>query len=71
MPTKGTPTVKSVDDVWIRSKATSIEIDVTVTMSRWRDGGVVGKVRLGTTVRGTDPETNRPLDDHRREPCGG
>ena len=39
-----TSTVKSVDDIWIRSKATNIEIDVTVTVSRWRDGGVVGKV---------------------------
>ncbi|KAL5554251.1 hypothetical protein UlMin_041652 [Ulmus minor] len=62
---------KSVDDVWIRSKVTSMEIDVTVTVSRWRNEGVVGKVRLGTTVRGTDPETNGPLGDCRKEPHGG
>ena len=41
---KGTPTVKSVDDIWIKSKATNIEIDVIVTVSRWRDGSAVGKV---------------------------
>ena len=47
--------VKLVGDVWIRSKITNIEIDVTVTMSRWRDGGVVDKVRLGTMARKIEP----------------
>ena len=55
VPAKGTPTVKSVDDMRIRSKATNKELDVTLTVSRWRDGGAVGKVRLGTMARGTDP----------------
>ena len=54
VPAKGTSIVRSVDDVWIRSKATSIKIDVTVTVIRWHDGGKVCKVRLGTTARGTD-----------------
>ena len=71
MSTKRTPTVKSVDDVWIRSKATNKEIDVTVTASRWRDGGAVGKVRLSTTARGTDPERIGSLDDRSTEQRGG
>ena len=71
MLAKGTPTVKSVDEVRIRSKATNKELDVTLTASRWRDGGAVGKVRLGTTARGNDPETKRSLDDCCKEPHGG
>ena len=35
VPAKWTLMVKSVDDVWIRSKVTSMEIDVAVTVSRW------------------------------------
>ena len=71
MSAKETPKVKSVNDIWIRSKVTSMEIDVTMTVSRWRDGGVVSKVRLGTTVRGTDPKMNGPLGDRHKEPRGG
>ena len=71
MPAKGTLTVKSVDDVWIRSKATNKEIDVTMTASRWHDGGAVGKVRLGTTARGIDPERKGSLGDRSTEPRGG
>ena len=71
MPAKGTPTVKSIDDEWIRSKATNKELDFTLTVIRWRDGGAVGKVRLGTTARGTDPKRFGPLGDRCMEPRGG
>ena len=46
-------------------------LDVTVTASRWRDRGVIGKVRLGTTVRGTDPERKGSLGDRSTEPRDG
>ena len=71
MPAKGTPTVKSVGKVRIRSKATKKGLDFTLTVSRWRDGGAVSKVRLGTTVRGTDPERFESLGDRCTEPRGG
>ena len=71
MSAKGTPMVKLVDEVRIRSKATNKELDVTLTASRWRDEGAVGKVRLGTTTRGTDPERNGSLGDRSTDPRGG
>ena len=71
VPAKGTPTVKSVGEVRIRSKAINKELDFTLTVSRWRDGGAVGKVRLGTTARGTDPERIGSLGDYSSEPRGG
>ena len=71
VPAKGTPTVKSVGEVRIRSKATNKELDFTLTVSRWRDGGTVGKVRLGTTARRIDPERFGLLGDHCIEPHGG
>ena len=59
VPAKGTLTVNSVDEVRIRSKATNKDLDFTLTVSRWHDGGAVGNVRLGTrrgglTQRGSD-----------------
>ena len=71
MPAKRTPTVKSVNEVRIRSYATNKELDFTLTVSRWRDGGAVGKVRLGTTVRGNDLERFGLLGDHCPEPRVG
>ena len=71
MPAKGTPTVKSVDEVRIRSKATNKELDFTLTVSQWRDGGTVGNVRLGTMARGTDLERFGSLGDRCTEPHGG
>ena len=71
MSAKGTSTVKSVDEVRIRSKATNKELDFTLTVSRWCDGGTVGKVRLGTTARGTDLERFGSLGDCCTEPRGG
>ena len=71
VPAKWTPTVKSVGEVRIRSKATNKGLDFTLTVSRWRDGGVVGKVRLGTTARGNDPKRFRSLGDRCTEPHGG
>ncbi len=71
MPAKGTPTVKLVGEVRIRSKTTNKELYVTLTVSRWRDGGAVGKVRLGTTARGIDPERKGSLGDRCMEPRGG
>ena len=67
---KETPTVKSVGEVKIKSKTTNKELYVTLTVSRWRDGGAVGKVRLGTTARGTDPERFGSLGDCCSEPRG-
>ena len=71
MLAKGTLTVKSVDEVKIRSKATDKELDVTLTASRWRDGSAVGKVRLGTMARGIDLERFGSLGDRCTEPHGG
>ena len=71
MPAKGTLTVKSVDEVRIRSKATNKELEFTLTVSRWCDGGTVGKVRLGTMARGTDPERFGSLGDRCTKPRGG
>ena len=71
VPAKGTLTVKSVDKVRIRSKATNKELDFTLTVSRWHDEGAVGKVRPGTTARGTDPERFGSLGDCCTEPRGG
>ena len=71
MPAKGTPTVKLTGEERIRSKSTSKGLDFTLTVSRWHDGGVVGKVRLGTTARGTDPVRFGLLGDRCTEPHGG
>ena len=71
MPAKGTPMVKSVGEVRIRSKTTNKGVDFTLTVSRWCDGGTVGKVRLGTMARGTDPERFGSLGDCCTEPRGG
>ena len=62
--------VKSVDNVWIRSKATKKGLDFTLTVSLWRDGGAVGKVRLGTTARGTDPKRKGSLGNSSTKPRG-
>ena len=71
MSAKGTPTVKSVGEERIRSKSTNKGLDFTLTVSQWRDGGAVGKVGLGTTARGTDPERFGSLGDRCPEPRGG
>ena len=44
VPAKGTPTVKTVGKVRIGSYATNKGLEFTLTVSRWRDGGTVGKV---------------------------
>ena len=39
-----------------------------MTVSRWRDEGAVGKVRLGsTTMRGFEPRDERPMDGCHKE----
>ena len=63
--------VKLVGEVRIGSYATNKGLDFTLTVSRWRDGGVVGKVRLGTTARRTDPERFELHGDRCVEPRGG